>query len=171
MHSPMASLTYGVANCRIRTLFRRTCSAKIKYKISVLRLQCIVVLAVFLLIKWISTPGFYTWFSPSTYVKITFWSYRLSLHGLVNWHDCQYRPIFCVVWDLVIFLCKVRSSAEFSSIPLVIPQTAKYTLILAWRYSHLQPVIRGFFRRFGYRLTSIFSGEFRKNIIWYFWDT
>ena len=59
----------------------------------------------------------------------------------------------------------------FSSIPLVIPQVSKYTLVLALLYSQLQPVIRGVFRRFGYRLTSIFSGEYNQNKIWYFRDT
>ena len=59
----------------------------------------------------------------------------------------------------------------FSSIRLVIPQVSKYTLVLALLYSQLQPVIRGLFRRFGYRLTSIFSGKFSKNTINVIGDT
>ena len=50
----------------------------------------------------------------------------------------------------------------FSSIPLVIPQVSKNTLILAWLYIQLQPVIRGLWRRFGYRLTSIFQEKTEK---------
>ena len=60
-----------------------------------------------------------------------------------------------------------RQSSTFSSIPLVILQVSKNTLILALLYSQVQPVIRELFRRFGYRSTSFFSGENKENKIWH----
>ena len=72
-------------------------------------------------------------------------------------------PIFFVVWALVTFLDKLRSSADSFSISLVISQIEKNALILSPLYGELQPVIRGFFRRSGYGLTSIFSEESNKN--------
>ncbi len=107
----------------------------------------------------------------SRWVQITFWYYSLLLLSIKITSHRQYMPIFFVVWALVLILGKVRPSAEFSSIPLVIPQIGKNTLILAWLYSQLQPVIRGLFRQFGNRLTSIFSGENKENKIWHFRDT
>ena len=125
------SLTHGVANCPIRTIFWHTCSTKSKYKISARKLQYMMILAVFWLMQWIPSSGFYTCFLLSKYVKILFWYYSLPLHGLVNWHNCQYIPIFCVVWVLVLILGNLRETSIFSSIPLVIPQVRKFTLILA----------------------------------------
>ena len=107
----------------------------------------------------------------SIWVQIAFWYYSLLLLSIKITSHRQYMPIFFVVWVLVLILGKVRHSAEFSSIPLVIPQRGKNTLILAWLYSQLQPVIRGLYRRFGYRLTPIFSGKNIENKIWHFRDT
>ena len=71
-------------------------------------------------------------------------------------------PIFFVVWVLVTFLDKLRSSADSFSISLVISQIEKNALILSPLYGELQPVIRGLFRRFGYRSTSIFQEKTEK---------
>ena len=98
----------------------------------------------------------------SRWVQITFWYYSLLLLSIKITSYRQYMQIFFVVWALVQILGTARPSAEFSSIPLVILQIGKNALILAWLYSQLQPVIRGLFRRFGYRLTSIFQEKTRK---------
>ena len=80
-------------------------------------------------------------------------------------------PIFFVVWDLVLFLALFRFSADSFSNPLVIPQIGKNRSVLSPLQSQVQPVIRGLFRRFGYGLTSIFSGESKKNNFMDFGDT
>ena len=121
-------------------------------------------------VDFIATRRIWAWQFFSWWVQIMFWYYTLLLLSIKITSHRQYMPIFFVVWPLVLILGKVRSSAIFSSIPLVIPQIGKNTLILAWLYSQLQSVIRGLFRRFGYRLTSIFSGENNENKIWHFWD-
>ena len=119
----------------------------------------------------IEMVGIWAWKFFSRWVQLKFWYYNLLLLSIKITSHHQYIPIFFVVWALVLILGKVQYSAEFSSIPLVIPQIGKNTLILAWLYSQLQSVIRGLFWRFGYRLTSIFSWENRKNKIWHFLDT
>ena len=114
-------------------------------------------------------PKIWTWYLGSRYVSYS--SCSLSLYGLPKRPDCPYRPIFFVNWHLVIFLCKVRSSADSFSISLIIPQIGQNTLILTQLWSQPQLVIRGLFRRFGYRLTSIFSEKSREIKIMYFRDT
>ena len=101
--------------------------------------------------------GIWAWKFFSWWVQMMFWYYSLLLHSIKITSHRTYWPIFFVVWVLVLILGKVRSSAIFSSIPLVNHQVSKNTLILALLYSQLQPVIRGLFRRFGYRLTSFFQ--------------
>ena len=72
---------------------------------------------------------------------------------VVNVH--RYFALFRFWWWFLLSLDIQQYS--FSNLP-----DMKNILILAQLYSQPQPVIRGLFRRFGYRLTSIFSGESEK---------
>ena len=97
--------------------------------------------------------------------------YSLVLHGLEKTFRRQYIPIFFVVWALVVYLAIIRVSADSRSNPLVIPQIGKNALISSPLWRQREHVMRGLFRRFGYRLTSIFSEESRKSNFINFRDT
>ena len=97
-----------------------------------------------------------TWFQSARWVEIWFGFVFWHLHQLGERQDQQYMPIFFVVWVLVRFFAIIRSSADSFINPLVIPQIRKNRSVLSPLCHQVEPVIRGLFRRFGYRLTSIF---------------